>query len=250
LVFIAVLSVLSISRNRVWKDDMTLVTHDLPYMQNCSRAHFYHASLLKKEMTEKPSKKAKLEPLMIKEYKKSIEVSDSAYLSYLELGTYLCSQGRYAEGVPVLEKGTKIFPQAPEMFYYLGQSYVLLGRFQEAVPLLEKSLQLAYRNAHNYYFLAVAYSRTGKYDQALTTVGNGLQKYPDQQLMFYDAYANIYYDKGELNKSIEYSFKLIDLGKSPQEVYTKIITRCYEKGEKEKGDKYKAEARARGLVIQ
>ncbi len=250
ILFAVVFGLLSITRNNVWKDDLTLVTHDLPYMENCSRAHFYYASLLKKEMTEKPSKKAKLEPIMLKEYHRSIAISDSAYLSYLDLGTYYCSQGRYDEGIPILEKGTKLFPKASEMSYFLGQSYVLIGKFKEAVPHLEKSLQLAYRNAHNYYFLAVSYSKMNQFDKALETVSKGMKEFPNQELMFCDAMANIYFDKGELDKSIEYSFKLIDLGKPPQEVYSKIISRCYQKGEKEKGDRYKAEARQRGFIIQ
>lgn len=247
---IVVFSGLSIQRNTVWADDMTLISHDLPYMENCSRAHFYYASLLKKEMFEKPSKRMKNEPEMIRHYQRSIEISDSAYLSYLDLGTYLCSVGRYQEGVPVLEKATKLFPKAPDPSYFLGQTYVLMGNFNAAIPHLDKSIQLAYKNPHNYYFLAVAYSKEKQFEKALQTIDLGMKAFPAEKLMYTDGLAHIYFDKGDLEKSIEYSLSMIEMGKPPQEVYSKIIARCIESGNVELTNKYQQEAKDKGMIFK
>lgn len=241
---------LTMKRNTVWADDMTLISHDLPNMENCSRAHFYYASLLKKEMFENPSKRLKNEPLMIKHYQRSIAISDSAYLSYLDLGTYLCSVGRFSEGIPVLEKATVLFPKAPDPSYFLGQSYVLQGRFKEAIPHLSKSIELAYKNPHNYYFLAVAYSKEKQFDQAIQTIDLGMKAFPAEKLMYTDGLAHIYYDKGDLEKSISYSLEMISLGKPAGEVYGKIISRCIEAGNMELANKYKEEAGKLGIVFQ
>lgn len=250
LILSLIFSVLSMKRNTVWADDMTLISHDLPYMENCSRAHFYYASLLKKEMFEKPSKRMKNEPEMIKHYQRSIEISDSAYLSYLDLGTYLCSVGRFQEGIPVLEKATVLFPKAPDPSYFLGQSYVLQGRFKEAIPHLSKSIQLAYKNPHNYYFLAVAYSKEKQFEQALQTVDLGIKAFPGEKLMYTDALSHIWYDKGDLQKSIDYSLQMIELGKPAKDVYGKIIGRCIEAGNVELATKYREEAKLKGMVFQ
>ena len=39
---------MTFSRNRVWKDNLTLFSHDLPLLENCARAHYYYASELAK----------------------------------------------------------------------------------------------------------------------------------------------------------------------------------------------------------
>lgn len=46
------LSVLTFSRNKVWKNNETLITHDLPLLENCSRAHSYYADILKQNLQQ------------------------------------------------------------------------------------------------------------------------------------------------------------------------------------------------------
>jgi len=249
LVFVLAFSGLSFSRNKVWKDDFTLVTNDLPYMENCSRAHYYYASMLNKQIAENHNKKAKLENTMIKHYERSMEISDHAYLSYLELGTYYCREGNQNAGISVLKKGMKLFPEASDLSFFLGQTYVLMNQNDSAVPYLESSIKLAYNTATNYYFLGIAYSRVKRLNDALALMDKGIQKFPDQLDLMYDALGHIYFDNGMLDKSIESTFMQMKHGKDTKEGYKDIIGRCYASGEKERGDNYLQEARAKGIVF-
>jgi hypothetical protein len=247
--FIITFSFLSFSRNRVWKDDLTLVKHDLPYMENCSRAHFYYATLLKTQITEHPDKRSKLESTMIKHYKRSMEISDYAYRSYLELGSYYCKIGNYSEGNTVLKKGVKLFPEAGDISFSLGQTYLILNQNDSAVRYFEQSIKLAYNNPSNYYFLGIAYSKVNRLNDAIEIIKNGLDKFPNKHQMMFDALSHIYFNTGYLDKSIEATFKEVELGKPLQAGYKDIIARCYAVGEKEKGDKYKEEARLKGIIF-
>jgi tetratricopeptide (TPR) repeat protein len=251
-----IFSILTISRNRVWKDDLTLITHDLPYLENCARVHYYYASLLNnqllndKTLFNNASKRQKIEAEMIKQYKRSMEISDYAYLSYLELGTYYCRNFNYNEGIPILKKGVELFPEASDISFYLGQTYVLTEQNQLAVPLLEKSIKLSYNQSSSYYFLALAYGRTGRLNDALRVVDDGMKRFENEKLMFYDALGFIYFDNNLLDKSIESTLKMKDYGKPEKDVYGYIIGRCYTKGDTAKGNIYREEARLKGIIFQ
>ena len=256
IIISVVLSGVTFARNKNWKDDMTLVKHDLPYMQNCARAHYYYASLLNKQLFEDKSlfnnaqKRTQVESEMIKEYKRSMELSDYSYLSYLELGTYYCRIYNYNEGISILKKGVELFPEAPDMAFYLGQTYVLINENALAVPWLEKSIKLSYNQPTNYYFLSLAYSRTNRLEEALKVVDDGMKKFENDKGLFYDALGFIYFDHDQLDKSIEYTLKLKETGKPEKDVYSYIIGRCYAKGDTAKGNYYKEEARLKGIVFQ
>lgn len=256
MLLVLVFSGLTIVRNGVWKNDLTLVTHDLPYLENCSRCHYYYASLLNKQMVDDPTlvnnlpKKQKIEMEMVKQYRRSMELSKYAYLSYLELGTYYCREFRYDEGIPILKKGAELFPEAPDLSFYLGQTYVLIDKSELAVPYLEKSVQSSYNQATNYYFLSLAYSKTGRHEDALRVVDEGMKKFDKDKGMFYDALGFIYFDHKDLDKSIEATFKLADYGKPLKDVYSYVIGRCFALGNTAKGNFYKEEARLKGIVFQ
>ncbi len=251
-----IFSVLSFSRNRVWESDYTLVSHDLPYLENCSRVHYYYADLIDNQMARdqtlpnNPQKKMKMEADMIKHYKRSMELSDHAYLSYIQLANYYCREYRYNEGIPIYQKAVTLFPEASDLLFYLGQTYVLTNQNEAAVPLLEKSLQNGYNQPTNYYFLAMAYSRTGKYQQALKVVEDGMKKFENEKMLFYDALGFIYFEHNELDKSIACTLKMAEYGKPEQTVYSYVIGRCFAKGDTLKGNHYREEARLKGIVFQ
>lgn len=251
-----IFSGLTISRNGVWKDDLTLVSHDLPFLENCSRVHYYYANLINTRMSKEKTlnnnlqKKMKLETDMVKHYQRSMEISDYAYLSYLELGTYYCRELKYDQGIHILQKGITLFPEAPELSFFLGQTYVLTNQNDLAVPLLEKSIKLSYNQATNYYFLALAYSRTNKYNKALKVVDDGMGKFEKEKGLFYDALGFIYFEHNQLDKSIDATLKMAEYGKPEKEVYSYVIGRCYAKGDIAKANHYREEARLKGIVFK
>jgi tetratricopeptide (TPR) repeat protein len=252
---ISIFTVLTINRNRVWKDDLTLVKNDMPFLENCSRAHYYYATLIKKQLTENKSlgngnpKRLKLEEEMIDHYEKSMQISDAAYRSYLELGSYYTSMQKWNKAIPLLQKGVQLFPDAADLNFCLGQAYVNLYQNELAIPYLEKSKSIAYNQPKNYYMLSLAYSRSNRLTDAVYTAKEGLKKFEKDQVMFYDALGFIYFEHDSLDRSIEYTLKMKDQGKPEKEVYGYIIQRCYQKGDTTKGNKYLQEARLKGIVF-
>lgn len=252
---IIVFAFLTIQRNQVWKDDHTLVKNDMPYLENCSKAHYYYATVLKKDLTDKKSLangspgRKKVEDEMIFHYTRSMKISDAAYLSYLELGSYYATNQRWDLAIPTLQKGVKLFPESADMNFCLGQAYVSMYKNQEAIPYLEKSKKIAYNQPKNYYMLSLAYSRSNRFTDATYTANEGLKKFGNDQVIFYEALSTIYFEYDSLYKAIDYRFKMRDHGKPERDIYGLVIQMCYTKGDSTLGNQYLKEAAAKGIYF-
>ena len=72
---------------------------------------------------------------------------DPHYVDALQLlGDHYTQRGRYAEGLKVDERLTRLEPHSPLVFYNLACSCSLTDQFDRAVLALEKALQLGYRD--------------------------------------------------------------------------------------------------------
>jgi tetratricopeptide (TPR) repeat protein len=72
---------------------------------------------------------------------------DPDYVDALQLlGDHYTQRGRYAEGLKVDERLSRLEPSDPLVFYNLACSCSLTGQFDRAVLALEKALQLGYRD--------------------------------------------------------------------------------------------------------
>lgn len=249
LPIMVIFAILTWVRNPVWKNDLTLTRHDVQFMDNSSRGHFYYATQLNKQIMAKPMLQAKLEPEMVKHYKRAIEITDSAYYAYLELGIYYCNRNRLDEGIPILKRATEIYPNAADPAFFLGQAYVHKEQYALAVPQLELSMRNAPKQWGSYYFLAIAYSKTGRFAEGETVARDGLGKFPGFEVQFYDALGHLAFDKGDIELSVEYTLKMLEYGGKPEDVYGRIIGRYYAKGDKEKGDYWLDVARQKGIVF-
>ena len=240
-------AILTFSRNGVWKDDFTLVSTDLPHLENSARAHYYYASLLNKQLRDGVWNGAK-EKDMIEHYERSMEISDSIYYGRLELAAYYNDNKRFDEGIAVLEKMVKLFPKTSDPRHFLGQAYVQLENYEDAVVQLEKSIEFAPRSHDSYYLLAISYSKTGQFDKAIAIAEDGLQKFPESSVFMYEALGHIYFDKGDLAESTKNTLKMIALGRDAYSVYATIIGRYQLKGDAENAALYYQSAVQQGIM--
>lgn len=222
LVVLVLLGIKTLIRNGDWKSNETLMSHDMPYLENCSRAHQYYADILRDKLPA--SYNASAEASMIAHYTRSFEISDEAYYARLGLGRYYCSIKNYAAGIAVLEKLVSLFPEQADPNFYLGEALFHTGRYKEAIAYLYKSRELAPAILSTYYFLALAYSKDGATAKAVSTIGEARQKFGESGLI-YDALGNIYFDAGDMDQSTRFTFEQLRFGEDPQKVYGTVIGR-------------------------
>lgn len=213
----------SFSRNMDWKDDVTLITHDMPYLEQCARAHTYYANVLKKKLHDE-GYDANMEASMIEHFRKSIAISKEAYYSYLGLGTYYCEVKNFKDGLIVLDTLATLFPGVADPNFFLGQALYDTRDYPKAVLYLEKAKKIAPNVKDMYHALALAYSGAGNYDSAFATINAAAKKFIDSAMVC-DVLGNIYFDKGILDTSATYTLKMLNFGGNPQAVYGKVIGR-------------------------
>lgn len=247
LAILVLLMGMTFVRNKAWADDLTLVSTDMPHLQDCARAHYYYATELNFAL-QNEGWDSKKEAQMIEHYRRSMELSDSIYFGRLELATYFLNGKDFEQGIPILEEMIDLFPSTSDPYYYLGQSYVQREFFDKAVPVLEKCLDLAPNSHDATYLLAISYGKTGAYDKGISLAKQGMKEYPNATGNMYQALGYIYFDKGDMTASNQATFKLLEYGHEPYQVYATVIGRYQTLGDSVNALRYYQEAISKGVM--
>ncbi|MBI3519355.1 MAG: glycosyltransferase family 39 protein [Bacteroidetes bacterium] len=219
---LVLLSIKTFSRNKVWKNTETLFTNDMPHLQNCARAHQYYADLLQDKL--QINFDANMEQQMINHYKKSIEICDKSYYSYLKLSMYYSKTNRLSEAVSLLNEMMKKFPEQADVYYYLGEVYYKLKVYDKSVMLLSDSKELAPDVMNTYLLLSLAQSKNKQFGEAINTITICEQKFGVSANSL-DTKSELYFDNGNINESTQMALQLLNYGADPKQVYSKIIGR-------------------------
>ncbi|HXU26528.1 MAG TPA: hypothetical protein VN698_04790 [Bacteroidia bacterium] len=138
-------SIRTISRNRDWKDNYTLFSHDIKFMPNNARAH----SFLGNEII------------------KTIAPETSDKFEFIKANL---------EGISELEKSLNIYPNNPEALNCIGSGYTQIDSLNKAEFYFTKALTL---NPDNPSYLASVYLAKGNYDGTVSLYDKILLKNPN-----------------------------------------------------------------------
>lgn len=235
-----VLLVMTFNRNGVWKDNATLFAHDLPNLENCSRAHYYYANtLLEKGQTTGMT--PELEAEMISEFEKAIAISDSAYYAYLNLALYHCEKQDFAKGKKVLERMLAYYSTTADPNFYYGQVLFFEEDYASAQPYLEKAVQYSPKQEGNYYYLGICYAKTKSFNEGLQLM-NTYQSEFGESWQYHEAMGHLTFEMGQLETSLRHLMSAIDTGGNPTNAYATAIHRCEQMGEMELAQSFYQEA--------
>lgn len=223
--FVSVLSILCLltfSRNKAWKNNETLITNDMPALENCARAHQYYADILQDKLTK--AFDPALEEKMIHHYRRSIQISDASYYSYLKLSMYFNKSKRINESIQLLDTMMVKFPKQADVYFTLGEAYYIKQNYAKAIQLLKESENLAPNVAITYHYLGLAQSKNKEFNEALKTINTCEEKF-GVSANTSDIKSEIFYDSGDVNKSTETLLLMLNYGSDPAAIYKKIIGR-------------------------
>lgn len=270
------LSLKTFSRNIAWKNSYTLFSTDMQALENCSRAHFYYANALRNKLKETGD--LSLESEIIKHYKRSIEITDSANFAYLGLASLYTEKGNYIDAIKLLKPQAKLYALNSDVHYYLGKALIKNNNVTDGIVELKTSLELAAEYPLTYYELALAYSKNGNYDLAINTL-NTMQNKFKASAVNCDGFGKVYFEKVEayvknrkanlseianqkqslsltkdeqtdLQLSTNYMLKSISLGANPEMAYGTIIGRYQVLNLNDEANNYYKMATENGVVFQ
>ncbi len=237
------------SRNKVWKDNFSLVSNDLENLNNCARAHYYYANecFSKYKASQDNDEKQLYQNKVIEHYTKSITINKSSFFARINLGKAYATFGMYDDAFRIFKETIVLFSEQTVGYYNIGHLHFTLKNFKEAIPYLERANQIRPKHRETYADLAWAYFHTGNTDAAINLLLDGIKLMPE----FLSNYGNlsaIHFELGNYTEAMNCLMQALTLDPMGEPIYDMIIYQYTERGEEEKAKYYYDEAVGKGLL--
>ncbi len=178
----ALLSWMTIQRNRVWHDELVFYETTLKSSPK--------ASLLFNNLGNVYASK-----LMYEDALKAFNLSIAArpnWSAYKNLGPIYGALGRTDEAIAAYRQAIAIYPSDVEVYSGLGDLYFGLNRYPEAISVFLQALKLGRNYSRVWFNLGDACMIVGRYDEALRAYQEVLQVSPREAGRAYSGMANAY----------------------------------------------------------
>lgn len=191
-------SVKTISRNKDWKDNMTLYTHDLKLNPNSGKIHYLRGFVLIETYAEEeqdPAKKKEMYYEAINEmntalkiypdfnyanteiglayyrmnnfdsaidfFKKDLLLDSNNNVAMNNLASCYFNRSRYADAAKLYIKSIALNPRYSEAMVNLGSCNGALGNYKEAMVWFTKSLEFDPENKRTFSLMSMTYKNMG-----------------------------------------------------------------------------------------
>ncbi len=163
-------SVLTIDRNRDWRNNENIYTHTARYSPESPRAH-YNLGNIRLQKGEKSK--------AIEEFRRALEIKPWDFQSHRSLGKALLGLGLHREAIKELEEAVSLRPASAGAHNELGVAYGLAGWNEKAVSELKRAIKLDPGSARTHSNLASIYTNLAQFSMALTQCERALDSDPD-----------------------------------------------------------------------
>lgn len=188
LIVVVFYSMITINRNKDWKDSYSLWTKTLEVEPNSVRAHGNLARVYQE--------KGLIEASM-REVKKTIELNPKGFKAYYNLGVILAEQGFIEEAISAYKKTIEINPKFKNARFNLGNIYKAQNHLEAAKREYQSVLEIDPQDIEARNNLGVIYAMQNKLDAAISEWEKVVALDPDNR----DVQANIEKAKKILSQS-------------------------------------------------
>jgi tetratricopeptide (TPR) repeat protein len=158
LCMVGACALITMNRNRDWKDSYSLWTQTLEVEPDSFRAHGNLARVYQKRGMIDAS---------MREVKKALELNPKDYKAYYNLGVVLGEQGFAAEAISAYQKAVAMNPRFKNAYFNLGTIYKAQNRLEAAKKAFKKVVEIDPDDIEARNNLGVIYAMQGKLDAAL-----------------------------------------------------------------------------------
>lgn len=169
-VLTAMFVVMTVSRNRVWADNLGLWEDAAAKAPGKPRAHFNLGQAYQN---------AGRWPEATREYARALELKPDIYAAYSNMAAMLLDQGQFDKARELLLKVTTLSPGFTEGFINLGVLYLRQRETDEAIQALSKAVELDPGNFGAHFNKAEALSQKGDFKAALEEYKKTVHLRPD-----------------------------------------------------------------------
>lgn len=199
-IFVAVILLLSIgtySRNRLWSDEISLLTDCVKKSPNKARPHgglgvaYFNIGAYDKSLEFN---------------KKAIQIDPKFGEAYHNIGLTYQKMGDFRKAIEMEKKSLELDPTLYIAYYSLGSIYFENGQYEEAEKAFQKFVQIFpyFPEVHN--LLAIIYAAQKKFDKTTVELGWELRINPNNSLAHVNLGQIYWYEFHDKRKAL-YHFK-------------------------------------------
>jgi protein O-mannosyl-transferase len=207
----------TLSRNKDWKDTLTVFSRDVETSKNSATANELFGNALLLQAAKSPNKQNQLDSFdLAKKYlKRALEIAPGFYYAASNLGYIYLAENKPDSGYPYLREGLKYGPRDVQVNYYYGSTLFLLNKLDSAIRVLNHTIELNPKYEAAYLVLASAYLGKGDAINGLASYLKVIEINPNNGKAYYYA-AGLLRSKGDTAKANEYMSKAVSLGYTGQ----------------------------------
>jgi protein O-mannosyl-transferase len=205
-----------VSRDKDWKDSLTLFSHDVRVASNSARTNQNVGSALMLAVMKSPDKQGQADTFTLaKKYlRRALEIYPEFYAPLSHLGVIYIFENKFDSAYDYLKKGVAIMPDDVDLNFNLGLALFHLQKNDSAIKVLTRTVQLSPVHEKAYYNLGALYQNKGNYDSALSNYAKVIQLNPNNAGAYYNS-GTIYKSKGDTAKANQFIKKAQSLGYRP-----------------------------------
>ena len=201
------------SRNKDWKDTLTIFSHDILVSKNSATANYLLGNSLVLRGGISPVKKDQLDTFnLAKKYlKRAVEIAPGFYNASSNLGYIYLTENKADSAYLYLKEGLKNGPNDVQINYYYGSSLFMLGKYDESIKALNHTISLNPKNEDAYLMLASSYLGKGDNSNGLLCYTKIIELNPRNSKAYFLA-SGIYKAQGNTLRAKEFMDKAVSLG--------------------------------------
>ncbi len=212
----------TISRNANWKNNLTLLSHDVKTSTESARIRYAYGSaiLIEQALKEKDKEiKAELLDKSIAQLEKGVSILDTYSDAFYHLGLAYKEKEDFQNAVKNLEAARKNKTWTEADFYVAsGIAYGGTKQYDKAITDLKKAIGIDPKSYDAINNLGLYYSEAGDIPNAIKSLNESIKVNPKFDKAYYNL-GNTYAKQGDYNKAIELYKKAIDIDPKYEDAY-------------------------------
>lgn len=181
----------TIVRNRDWKSEVSLYSHDLKYLGKSAKAHYIYANALKSELIDRIKNTGEKtgydeEVKQINDLlQKTVEIYPGYFEAWNTMGELSSMMNQdFAQALAYFKKAAEVRPMYAPAWFNMGYAHQQLEQYQEAIPCYRRAFELDTTDVKALSNLGACYSKVDKVDSAIYVNKKILQIRPKMKLPY------------------------------------------------------------------
>lgn len=246
-VLLLVWTVRTVVRNTAWKDQLTLYSNDMKYLQNSAKAHDMLGGSLSIAAAKEndPAKRGQMIQEAIRYYKEALVVYPDFVSAHNNLGSiYANFLGEYETAVPYFRRAVELDSSYTQAIFNLAFCLDKTGKKDEAIRLYEKALAMdPDKFPLGYSNLGQIYYEKGRFDDAIAINKKAMHVFPESDLP-YVSIGNLYLQQKDTVKAVEWWEQAVKIYPGNTNLAGGLAQYFSQHGNPQKADQYMQVARS------